>query len=66
LLVWLQISRFQHKQWLSAAVDLQKQQYMLQGGKPDYWIREHPRMVIFNKTFKRQAAMAQRRCVEHV
>lgn len=61
LLVTVQISRYQHKQWLSSATDLQRIQYMLLGGKPEYLIREAPRMRMFNKTFKRRAAMAQRR-----
>jgi hypothetical protein len=57
----LQVSRYQLKQWLNAATDLMRIQYMLLGGKPEYMIREHPRMRVFSKTFKRRVAMAVRR-----
>lgn len=57
----LQMSRFTYKNWMNAATDLQKTQYMLLGSVPQCVLRSFPRVQRWIQTFKRTTTMALRR-----
>lgn len=63
LVVVLQLSRFSFKNWMNAATDLYKSQFMLLNCSTPYVLRQQPRLSRWVQTFKRTTTMVLRRCV---